>query len=239
VSTDALTFIAITPCRLVDTRGASAGFIGSTPFNGPYIQAGQTVAFPVQSTTEQQTTAPTPCGTIPSTAQAYSVNLTLVPHPLGTPVNYVTLWPDNGSAIPSVSTVNDQQGAVVANSAIVPAGTNSGGIKVFAYGATDVVIDMNGFYAAPSDLNGNTAIGSSALESNTTGVNNAAFGNFALSSDTSGYENTAIGPDALRYNTTGVGNTANGSYALMENTTGSGNTASGESRRWKPARSGW
>src|ERR1035438_1159888 len=31
VSNTALTFVAITPCRLVDTRGAAAGFIGSTP----------------------------------------------------------------------------------------------------------------------------------------------------------------------------------------------------------------
>ena len=38
VSTNALTFIAITPCRLVDTRGAAAGFIGVTPFNGRAFQ---------------------------------------------------------------------------------------------------------------------------------------------------------------------------------------------------------
>ncbi len=35
VSIDALTFIAITPCRLVDTRGAVAGFNGMDPFAGP------------------------------------------------------------------------------------------------------------------------------------------------------------------------------------------------------------
>ena len=34
VSTNALTFIAITPCRLVDTRGAAAGFNGMDPFAG-------------------------------------------------------------------------------------------------------------------------------------------------------------------------------------------------------------
>src|ERR1019366_295835 len=168
----ALVFVAVSPCRLVDTRGASAGFIGSTPFNGPYIPAGGTVTFPVQSSTETATTPPSPCGPIPSIAQAYSLNLTIVPHPLGTPVNYVTMWPDNGSAIPSVSTLNDQPGAVVANSAIAPAGTNSGGIKVFAYGATDVIIDMNGFYAAPTDLNSNTAVGAGTLLSNTVGIDN-------------------------------------------------------------------
>lgn len=35
-----LVFVAVSPCRLVDTRGASAGFVGVTPFNGPYIPAG-------------------------------------------------------------------------------------------------------------------------------------------------------------------------------------------------------
>src|ERR1035438_5303697 len=86
----ALVFVAVSPCRLVDTRGASAGFIGSTPFNGPFIPAGGTATFPVQSSTEAQTTAPAPCGTIPLIAVAYSLNLTVVPHPLGTPVNFVT-----------------------------------------------------------------------------------------------------------------------------------------------------
>jgi hypothetical protein len=43
-----------------------------------------------------------------------------------------------------------------------------------------VIIDMNGFYAAPSDLNGNTAIGVGTLVSSTTGFNNTATCNFAL-----------------------------------------------------------
>src|ERR1035438_3801610 len=52
ISTTALIFVAVSPCRLVDTRGSSAGFIGSTPFNGPYLAAGQTVTFPVRYSTE-------------------------------------------------------------------------------------------------------------------------------------------------------------------------------------------
>ena len=35
---------------------------------------------------------------------------------------------------------------------------------------TDVVIDMNGYFAAPTDVNGNTAIGAGALANNTTGT---------------------------------------------------------------------
>ena len=184
--------------------------------------------FPVQSATETSTTAPSPCGTIPSIAQAYSLNLTLVPHPLGTPVNFVTMWPDNGSAIPSVSTLNDQQGAIVSNAAIVPAGTTAGGINVYAYGPTDIILDMNGFYAAPTDLNNNTAIGTGALLSNTCGGQNTAVGQSALSADTTGNYNTAVGLDALQQNTNGSANTASGTFALGINTTGSGNTAIGD-----------
>src|SRR5580704_6441192 len=34
VSSNALTFVAITPCRLVDTRGAADEFNGIAPFSG-------------------------------------------------------------------------------------------------------------------------------------------------------------------------------------------------------------
>jgi hypothetical protein len=90
VSPDSLTFVAITPCRLVDTRGG--GFTGMTPFNGPSIASATAVTFPVQSSTEATAnTSPAPCGTIPANAEAYSFNITVIPQS-GT-VNYVTLWP--------------------------------------------------------------------------------------------------------------------------------------------------
>ena len=73
----------------------------------------------------------------------------------------------------------------------------------------------------------NTAIGSSALFSNTTGYSNTASGYQALYSNTTGYSNTAIGDWALHYNTTGSDNTANGGDALLMNTTGHDNTAIG------------
>src|ERR1700684_942718 len=39
-SPETLNFVAMTPCRLVDTRGATQGFNGWTPFSGPSIPAG-------------------------------------------------------------------------------------------------------------------------------------------------------------------------------------------------------
>ena len=232
VSANALTFIAITPCRLVDTRGAAAGFNGMDPFAGPSIASKGILTIPVQSPTEATAnTTPAPCGVIPSIAQAYSFNLTVVPV-AGGAVDYVSLWPA-GSPQPFVATINDPQGAIVANAAIVPAGPTSspgyGGVSVYNDGpaTTNVIIDMNGFYAAPSDLNGNTAIGLSALTSNTTGTNNTAVGSDALAVNTIGEHDTAIGAYALQSNTTGGANTAVGNEALQSNTTGSGNTAVG------------
>jgi Chaperone of endosialidase len=228
VSTEALTFVAITPCRLVDTRGAGGGFNGDTPFSGPSITGGGTATFPVQSSTEATAnTTPAPCGVIPSIAQAYSFNLTVIPQ-AGGEVGYVTLWPAGGTR-PVVATLNDRQGLIVNNAAIVAAGTPSGGVSVFNDGPTtiDVIIDMNGFFTAPTDLNFNTAVGAGTLASNTTGVGNTATGADALGANTTGNANTALGNQALLKNTTGGGNTATGQGALSSNTGGYDNTANG------------
>jgi hypothetical protein len=93
----------------------------------------------------------------------------------------------------------------------------------------------------------NTAEGTDALFSRTTGIWNSAFGFQALHNDTTGSRNTAVGFEALfntnsAYNTgenvavgtralfnntTGTGNIAIGTYALRDNTTGSNNIAIG------------
>jgi hypothetical protein len=73
----------------------------------------------------------------------------------------------------------------------------------------------------------NTAIGISALQSNTTGVANVASGFKALFHNTSGEQNTANGAGALASNTGGSFNTASGIDALSSNISGSANTASG------------
>ncbi len=181
----------------------------------------------MQSSAQTSTTAPSPCGAIPSFAAAYSINLTVVPV-AGGAVDNVSLWPA-GSTQPFVATLNDPQGIIAQNSAIVPAGTPFGGFSFHSTGpaATDIVIDMNGYYAAPSDLNLNTAIGFGALGTNTTGTNNTAIGAGALQANSTGLSNTASGVDALFNNTTGNFNTASGANALAQNTTGNDNTASG------------
>jgi len=130
-STGALNFYPLTPCRVADTRAVGgSGLTGA--FGPPQMTAGSTRSFPVPSSS---------CG-VPATAQAYSLNLTVVPPGA---LNYITTWP-TGLAMPLVSTLNDASGTVMANAAIVPAGTN-GAISVFAYSATDLIVDIDGYFA--------------------------------------------------------------------------------------------
>src|SRR5213078_309486 len=71
---------------------------------------------------------------------------------------------------------------------------------------------------------GNTAEGTSALLSRTTGTYNTAVGIYSILSLTDGNFNTGIGAAALLVNT-GDNNTATGAGALLSNSTGSANTA--------------
>jgi hypothetical protein len=81
--------------------------------------------------------------------------------------------------------------------------------------------------------NNNTAEGTNALESLTTGTDNTAIGFQALFNNTDARFNTAIGSQALFHVTTGAFgfsgslNTANGYQALFSNTEGGRNTAIG------------
>jgi trimeric autotransporter adhesin len=75
---------------------------------------------------------------------------------------------------------------------------------------------------------GNTAEGTNALLSRTSGAYNTAVGLNALLKDTTGSRNTANGVNALRFNTTGMSNTAIGTNTLFVNSA-SNNTAIGDS----------
>ena len=75
-------------------------------------------------------------------------------------------------------------------------------------------------------VSGNTVVGSSAGNGNTTGAIDA-FGNAALGNNTSGNYNAAFGYQSLQTNSTGGFNAAFGRVALNSNTTGSYNTGIG------------
>jgi len=75
--------------------------------------------------------------------------------------------------------------------------------------------------------NHNTATGFQALFSDTTGTANTATGHNALGSNTIGKDNTATGGGVLGSNTTASENTGTGHHALNANTTGVNNTGTG------------
>jgi hypothetical protein len=73
----------------------------------------------------------------------------------------------------------------------------------------------------------NVAIGTSALDANTSGTTNIAIGVNALGENTTASDNVAVGHSALKLNTTGARNTAVGYESLDANTTGTRHVAVG------------
>src|ERR1019366_2575683 len=123
-----LAFYPVTPCRIADTRNPTG------TFGGPALAPSVARDIPVPASA---------CG-IPAAAQAYAFNMTVVP---SGSLSFLATWPA-GSPQPTVSTLNAFTGEVTSNAAIVPAGLN-GAITVYATNTTDLVIDINGYFAPP------------------------------------------------------------------------------------------
>ena len=117
-------FTPVTPCRLVDTRQTHD---------------------PIQGGTSQSYILPQLGGCrIPTSAAAYSLNVTVVPH---TTLGYLTIWP-TGEAQPVVSTMNSPDGRIKANAAIVPAGS-SDAVSVYVTDTTNIILDIDGYFTPP------------------------------------------------------------------------------------------
>lgn len=129
-SQNTLEFYPLPPCRVVDTRGPNG------PLGGPYLQGDHKRDFPVPQS---------PCiqGLNPV---AYSMNFAVVPR-TGS-LEFLTVWP-TGQPQPLAVTLTDPTGTVVADAGIVAAGT-SGAISVYPSNDTDLIIDINGFFAPPA-----------------------------------------------------------------------------------------
>src|SRR6202049_2468002 len=119
-----LLFIAITPCRVMDTRGqGGSGKAGR--FGPPSLVAGQARVVPVPASN---------CG-VP-VAAAYSMNFVSVT-PVGQAVAWISAWRDDDAVWPGTVILNAVQGGMVDNSAIVEAGAD-GGIQVLATNNADL-----------------------------------------------------------------------------------------------------
>jgi hypothetical protein len=125
-------FVPVAQRRLLDTRNATGAF------GGPALTAGGSRSFVI----------PNADSSIPSTALAYSLNVTVVPSgKLGS----LTVYP-TGQAKPSLPLLSSD-GRIKAQAAIVQAGTG-GSITVAASDATNVIIDVNGYFVAASNTAG-------------------------------------------------------------------------------------
>lgn len=134
-------FVPITPCRLIDTRSGPALNTGPrmTPIGDNEV---------VQFNAHDGTDANSPCA-IPTTATAIATNTVAVnPSAAG----FLTLYPGD-VANPGTANLNFVAGqAPTPNAAIVPLAL-AGTFNVFnAFGTVDVVIDVNGYYRASSNI---------------------------------------------------------------------------------------
>ncbi len=126
VNSNPLQFVPVTPCRLIDTRLSGGSLPANTSRNFAVPQLGG-------------------CG-IPTTAAAYSLNVTAVPQGR---LGFLTIWP-TGEDQPVASTMNSLDGRIKANAAIVPAGYQ-GQVSVFVNDTSDVVLDIDGYFTAPGN----------------------------------------------------------------------------------------
>ena len=132
------TFFAVPAVRVLDTRvgiGVPVAPVGSN----------RSVDF-----------NPTGLGAIPATGvAAVIVHVTAVNETLPT---YLTLWPAGG-ARPLASNVNAEVNTLANNLVIVPTGVG-GAISVYnAFGKTDVVADVTGWFSDGSSASGSTFVG--------------------------------------------------------------------------------
>ena len=120
-------FFTVAPCRVVDTRGGA-------PIGGPALQGQETRVLAVGGQ----------CS-VPSTAKAVSINLTVTQ---STSAGNVRLFPA-GQTVPNISTINYTAGQTRANNAIIvlnPSGAMSAFAGQPAGTTVHVIIDVNGYF---------------------------------------------------------------------------------------------
>ena len=130
-----LRLVNVTPCRLVDTR------------QGSPIQGGTYQTFNLPALAQAGGANNGCSGFNLANAQAYSLNVTLVPISHRR-VGYLTIWP-TGQAQPLVSLLNSD-GRTKANAAIVPSGTG-GAVNVYVTDTTNVLIDIDAYFDSAGD----------------------------------------------------------------------------------------
>ena len=138
-------YTALTPYRVCDTRPAGPGIAHNQCNTG--VGTNKTLG-PKGTVTAQITT--NTAGQVPMGAQAVVVNVTAIDH--STSSTYVNAFPTGGSP-PLASNINLSGGKVGTNLVIVRLSTG-GQITLFnSVGSTDVIVDVEGYFATPPGNN--------------------------------------------------------------------------------------
>ena len=117
----------VTPTRALDSRTAVGGWNGSLTAAAPRTLAVR---------------APNGPSAVPSTATAVIANVTATNATAG---SFITAWP-TGSPKPSTSTLNFGPGETASNQTILKVGTDGTVTFANAVGATNVVVDIVGYF---------------------------------------------------------------------------------------------
>ncbi len=163
-STDGdLVFTPLTPCRIIDTRLATGGFAGRI---GP--DAGKQFQVNLADFSAQGGFAGS-CG-IPTSLEvsAVAINITSTDQTGNGNLRVI----QTGGGIPDVSLLNYQAGVNLANAAVVRSSTFVGD-DIFVYSgvsATQVVVDLLGFFSAPEQTLPDQYVTSSGVVSIGTGT---------------------------------------------------------------------
>jgi hypothetical protein len=136
-----LVFYPLTPCRVVDTRNSEM----PTGFGPPAMAAEETRVFSLMNSS---------CLDVPlmSNPVAYSLNFTVLPGASQSSLSYMTVWPTEMGQMPTASVLNNPTATVVSNAAIMRGTTsahNYGEISVYTTDETELIVDVNGYFAAP------------------------------------------------------------------------------------------
>jgi hypothetical protein len=139
-----LVFTPVTPCRILDTRGAGAR-TGLMPALSTRLFYGvsSTNNFPGQGGDSPN------CNVLFSTdVAALVLNFTVVTPTTG---GYITAYPSDAAVRPLAATVNFAAGAVVGNNATlkIEQTSGNGGFYIYTTSALHVVADVVGYYAKP------------------------------------------------------------------------------------------
>jgi hypothetical protein len=136
------------PVRLVETR---SGFSGCVAPGAPLTGTGNPNADPNQDFEVQgRSPLPTPCNSIPATAQVLVGNATSV---LPTGGGYLTIY-SSGGARPTVASSNYAGSDVINGPFSVKLGAD-GKFKIYTFATTHLVVDILGYYSEEAvDANG-------------------------------------------------------------------------------------